>query len=246
MFGLRRILERLRPALPKSNYQWSFRWLSPPPARGDLVLEIGSRDAVDAVLLHRNFSCRVVAFEPVPDNIARCRATLAAEPVWRRRRIVLDTRCLTDRDGPVPFLAIDPERYDNSGAGSLLELDFSNRPDDDPDAGRGPVQHRIEVEAVRYDSTGLPAPHSVFMDVQGAEHLVLRGFGGLLSQVRNVVLEASLVPTYRGGCDFRELRGLLADHGLQYRASSRYGEALPPEVSGTSRWQGEFNAVFVR
>lgn len=245
MGTVRRLVDRLAGPPPKSNYSWSFPWLAPAPGRRDLVLEIGSRDAVDAVALQRRFRARVVAFEPVPENIARCRATLAAEPARRRRRIDLDTRCLTDADGPVTFHAIDPDLYDNPGAGSLLELDFSNRPDDDPDRGRAPVQRRITVEGVRYDRSGLPAPHSVFMDVQGAELTVLRGFGGLLDAVRNVVLEASSVPTYRGGCDFWQLEEHLASHGLRYRASSRHGASPPPRPS-TATWQGEFNAVFVR
>ncbi len=45
---------------------------------GDVVADIGSRDASYAVELHRRFGCRVVAVDPVPLHADLARATVAA------------------------------------------------------------------------------------------------------------------------------------------------------------------------
>lgn len=242
---LNRILTRLRTVVSKSNYLWSYPYLDPAPVPGDLIAEIGSRDAVDAVLLSRRFATKVVAFEPVPENIRKCEETLAAASWRHRRRVSLDPRCLTSVDGPVEFKAIETDSYDNPGAGSIYELDFSFRPQGDPDRDHTPIQKSLTVTGIRYDSTTLPAPHSVFMDVQGAELEALLGFGPLIESVRNIVLETSLRSTYRGGCDFWQLHEFLTAAGFRYRASSRHGDELPPRIR-PEVWDGEFNVVFTR
>jgi len=224
-----------------SNYSWSIPYLKDMKNCG-LILEVGSRDCLDVISLAKNFECQAIAFEPSPPNYNICQANISKAGVLN---IILDSRCLTDTSGPVQFGVVDATLYDNPGASSMFEIDFSNRPTSDPDKGRSSIQKFTQVEGVRFDETGYAPPHTVFMDTQGAELLVLKGFGTRLYEVQNIVLETSMVTTYVGGSTYGEIRDYLKVFGLNYVISDRYGKKEPKNsISGT--WQGEFNVVFGR
>lgn len=64
-----------------------------------------------------------------------------------------------------------------------------------------------EWESTHYD---------VIIDVQGAEYLVLQGFGEQnLSRVQSLKTEISKIPYYEGGVLFDELHSFLTTHGFQ-------------------------------
>jgi FkbM family methyltransferase len=226
---------------PGNNYSWSIPYLKDMKNCG-LLLEIGSRDCLDAISLAKKFECQVIAFEPSPPNYIVCQANLSKESALN---IILDSRCLTDASGPVQFGVIDENLYDNPGASSIFEIDFSNRQNSDPDKGRSSIQKFTQVEGVRFDETDYASPHTVFMDTQGAELLVLKGFGNRLNEVQNLVLETSMVTTYLGGSSFWEIRNYLKEFGLNYIISDHYGKQ-EPKSSMLENWQGEFNVVFGR
>jgi FkbM family methyltransferase len=227
------------------NYSWSLAHIVDRPGKNDLICEVGSRDALDAIYLQRRFGSNVVAFEPSPSNLIKCKENLAKLSGSRRRGIQLDDRCLNEQTGDIDFWEVDPALYDNPGASSLFKIDFENRSPSDPDFSIGPIQKRITVSSIRFDDTPYAAPHSIFMDVQGAELRVLKGFGRHIDCVTNLVLEACLRSSYQGGCSFWELEKYLKVHGLRYVYSSKYGRNLPP-VTIPEVYDGDFNVVFCR
>jgi hypothetical protein len=131
------------------------------------------------------------------------------------------------------------------GASSLFKIDFSVKDVHDPEYLHDEVQVEIPVTATRYDATNYPAPHSIFMDVQGAEKIVLEGFGKLLQEVENVVFESALVSNYQGGSSFWEVNEILVSNGLEYIYSTEYGREFPPKHF-EFKWQGEFNCLYSR
>lgn len=115
----------------------------------------------------------------------------------------------------------------------------------DPARNLGSIQRTISVKAVRFDETNYPTPHTVFVDVQGAELLALKGFGSKISKVTNVVLETSLVSTYNTGATFWEVYDLLHASGFRYVISNRFGTDFPP-VELPKIFDGEFDVLFSR
>lgn len=230
----------VRPVVP-SNYSWVLPYLRD-KGRLDFFIEVGSRDALDSIFLARFFRARGVAFECVPENVAVCFDNIR---ISGELGLSIDERRLAEFSGEVTFNAIDPAKHDNPGAGSLLELDFGTRDESDPDRNLGSIQKTISVKAVRFDETEYPTPHSVFMDVQGAELLVLKGFGGRISNITNIVLETSLVSTYKTGATFWEVYEFLSASGFKYVISNRFGTDLPP-VKSPEIFDGEFDVLFSR
>jgi FkbM family methyltransferase len=224
-----------------SNYSWVLPYLKN-KRKLDFFIEVGSRDALDAIFLSRFLQVQGVAFECVPKNVRDC---LNNVRISGESRLSIDERCLTDFSGEVTFNAIDSDKHDNPGAGSLFELDFSTRHEMDPDRNLGSIQRTISVKAVRFDETNYPTPHTVFMDVQGAELLVLKGFGSRISKVTNVVLETSLVSTYKTGATFWEIYDFLHASGFRYVISNRFGTDFPP-VELPEIFDGEFDVLFSR
>ena len=207
-----------------------------------LIVEVGSRDCLDAIAISRQFDCEVIAFEPSPPNYFVCSANISR---MGSSKVLLGERCLTDISGLVKFGVVASSLYNNPGASSIFEIDFNNRSIIDPDRGRSSIQKYVDVQGVRFDETKYATPQTIFMDVQGAELLVLKGFGTLLQDVQNIVLETSLITTYIGGSIYAEVRDYLKQFGLLYIRSDRYGKK-EPRHSGQTNWNGDFNVIFGR
>ena len=103
------------------------------PTADDLSLEIGSRDGLDSIDIVNFFGCRVIAFEPVPENVLICHQNLLSANSEIASLIAIDERCLSSKSGPVIFWAIDQNLYSNNGAGSMFHLNFDNRSPTDVD-----------------------------------------------------------------------------------------------------------------
>jgi FkbM family methyltransferase len=223
----------------QSNYAWSLPYLK---NKRDCtnIIEVGSRDALDLIYLGTRLRSTGIAFECVPENIQICEENIRKSA---KSGLSVDPRCLSDTSEKIDFFAVDPKKYDNPGAGSIFKLDFNTRAASDPDRMIGVIQETIRVDAIRFEETGYPAPHTVFMDVQGAELLVLQGFGGLLADVTNVVLETSLRSTYKNAANFWQIYDFLIDAGFKYVVSNKYGIKLPPKII-PDFFGGEFDCLF--
>ncbi len=132
-------------------------------------------------------------------------------------------------------MAFDLNKYDNMGASSIYEIDFtSNRPVYDPDYGRKDVQKTVEVDACRLDTfcnEQKELPDAIFMDVQEAELDVLKSMGDLLKKVKYIVFEASNKPTYKGGCCYKDIDLFLKDKGFKYRSDN-----MPESQKNNFNW----------
>jgi FkbM family methyltransferase len=178
------------------------------------IFELGSRDCQDSIRLHEYFNCPVVAFECNPDGIILCKSTLQKY----NYPISLVEKAVHEENKIVSFRPFNREKYDNIGASSLFEIDFTkNRSIHDPDYGKKGVQTIIETEAIRLDtyieSIGI-IPDLICMDIQEAELLALKGLGNYLKKVKYIALEASNVNTYTGGCSFSDVHAMLTTNNF--------------------------------
>jgi FkbM family methyltransferase len=230
-------------AVAADNYLWTTPILAAHGLRPQLVVEVGSLHGLDALYLQQTHGAELVVFEPDPINAARTR------PVIEGFGGTFHEMALSDSNGEVIFWSVDPALYDNRGASSLLKIDFDHRNTDDPDKGRSPIQRPVTVRSARYDSLGLPAPGLICIDVEGAEAMVLRGFGDLLHSVSAVVVETTFHPHTIGGADYTEVHELLTAAGLRYFYSPRYRENNPHikwRQRLTKRRQSAFDCLYLR
>ena len=161
--------------------------------------EIGSRDGRDGVaLLHAFPGCVVHAFEPNPDTYPSVEHAAAKS----YSRLIPHQIALCVTDGPVLFHKIDRRRTvttwadGNPGASSLFRA--SGAYDGIEKYVQTPIVVRGATAAGLIGSNEVPSPDFIWMDVQGAEGLVLAGFGSRLADVKAIYVELSLREMYEG------------------------------------------------
>jgi FkbM family methyltransferase len=201
-------------------------------AQIQVIWEIGSRDGVDGVELSRTFPmASVLCFEPNPDTFQQVVDATLRAPKGSMQAFRL---ALCNSDEPVTFFKIDATATKtawpdgNPGASSLYVA-----------SGDYPFEEYAQVpvlvqgrRASSLIAEGLPPPDFVWMDVQGAELEVLKGFGEYLSNVDLIHVELSLRVIYTGQALAPEVISFLANSGFRWHSVTRKGE-----------WQ--FDALFL-
>ena len=198
--------------------------------------DIGSRDLCQTLELGCWFpAAKTMTFEPNPEGWELC--------VQRHNESVnnggpgcngIYGYALTNEDGPVVFQPIDMSRSPskNVGASSLFKVskNFTRE---------RWVQKKIEVPGFRMDTIlswgfdedddwqkgdPLMPVDIVWMDVQGAELLVLEGFGKELEKVKAIHTEVAVKEVYEGACLKPELDQFMRENGFKQVASHRNHE----------------------
>jgi FkbM family methyltransferase len=232
--------------MSESNYAWGLSIISDHKIKINRVAEIGSRDALDAIFLAKFFHAKVDVFEPEPANIEVCKKNIFEN--HEATNIIFHDFALSNKNETVNFLSIDSEKYDNPGAGGFYEIDFTNRPKSDPDYKRDSIQKSVAVQARRFDSLAIPAPNLIAMDVQGAELIVLQGFGKKLKDVKVIIFETAFSRNYIGGSTYLEVHNYLIKNNFSYMASDRYKQKKP-HLNYIRRllnqYQPDFNCLYV-
>jgi len=187
------MIERFLSSLPS--------WMSTEP----VILDIGSYTGDQAVeFAERLPLARVFAFEAHPSSAANVRQRVA-----HAGSIEVIEGAICEVDGDVAFQAVD---QGNQGASSLFRASGHN--------DVSPIrQIPISVRGMRLDtwaqSAGIDRFDLVWMDLQGAELLALRGMGGMINTVNAIQLEVTYRELYHGQPMWPEVRWFLENHGLQ-------------------------------
>lgn len=162
------------------------------------IADIGARDAAQSVELAYLFpDAWVNSFEPSPANVSYCKQNLAKTDL---PNIVFIECALSDVDETVSFFEVV---NGNFGASSLFEVNQNHK------RARKWKQDQVFVEARRYDSLDIPTPDLIWMDVQGAELNVLKGFGKKINDVKAICTEVQHQDQYQGGTSADELHSFL-------------------------------------
>jgi len=191
-----------------SNYDWSFKFIP----EVSISIEIGSRDLLDANTIQKQYNCKIYSFECNPECLIECKKNLNNE------NITLVEKAVSQIDGFITFYPFDLNKYDNMGASSMFEIDFSNRSIYDGDYGKSNVQKVTQVPSIRLDTffkENNIVPDAIFMDVQEAELEVLKSASSLLKNVKFIVTEVATNPTYKGGCDIVDIHTFLEKEGFE-------------------------------
>ena len=151
------------------------------------VLELGSRDALDAILMADHFDAHVYAWECNPPAVEICRQNIGDNPDVT----LVDLACWSSEK----TLTFRPVINGNIGASSAFEANH-DYPYEVPYA-----QKEIEVQAVRVDewwkeNVGETKIDLLAMDLQGAEMEALKGMGDLIRDVKYVITEGQYKRLY--------------------------------------------------
>jgi FkbM family methyltransferase len=195
--------------------------------RCSLVMDIGSRDGVQSlafrdVLPH----AKVIAVEANPYNFA----DMKANAILAASNITLQPFAMTDKDGKTLFHVSDADY-------ASPESDNNNRGTSSVLIRRGlPTKASVEVETVRVD-TFLNRSYSgednigLWIDVEGAEYLVLDGIKAVRDKIKVVHVETARVLMREGQRCLDEVKRLMADYGFlmlgsNLRPSSIWGDVV--------------------
>lgn len=169
------------------------------------IFDIGSRDCKQSIEFYKTFpKAKIYAFECNPNTLDLCEKNI----IPYKDRITLIKGAVCDYDGSITFYPINQEKtktsWDdgNPGASSLFK---SN--------GKYPhetyVQDEITTNCHRLDTImnkcNIPNVDIIWMDLQGAELLALKGLGDKLSSVKYIHTEVSYREMYSGQVMYTEL-----------------------------------------
>jgi FkbM family methyltransferase len=183
----------------------------------NVVFDIGSRDALQSVEFAMWFpSAKVYAFEANPNAIDLCTKTLDHYKDNSVNIEIIPYAC-HNHNGNVSFY---PVYNGNVGASSLLETSNHSR-------SRTWKQKKITVKCVRVDEwckkNNIDKIDILWMDVQGAEKMVLEGIGDMLSDVKIIQTEIGLQELYKGQMMKKYLDEYLEKYGFEMLHGTNVG-----------------------
>ena len=185
------------------------------------VFEVGARDCVESALFAQTYrGATVYAFECNPATLPSCRAVVAVNP-----RVRLTEKAVSDRAGVIAFYPTDPERSVTgvphlvAGASSMF-VATGNYPEEKY------VQNKIEVEAITLadfmQNNAIGTIDILWMDVQGAELLVLAGAGERIRDLACVHMEVEFFEIYQGQALFGGVHRKMTAAGFVLAGFSSY------------------------
>ena len=231
------------------NYQWTFDIIQSHLGDGaiNLIAEVGSRDSYDALQMSEHFQANCMVFEADPGNAITCKENIAKAKATTK--IELFELALSNKSGNISFFSVDPAVYQNVGSSSLFQINFKNRPSDDPDSNREPVQKEVVVKASRFDELQLPTPDLLAIDTEGAELLVLEGFGKSISDVKVVIFESSFWKNFEGNSStFPQIDKYLSSNNFRFISSTISGSNKPKngwKFRLFPRYQPSFDSIYI-
>lgn len=192
------------------------------------IVDIGSRDLIQSVEFHRAYpKAKLYAIEANPKSYKKCSKI-------KPNSVELFNFAVLDYDGETTFYEIDQE--DNTGGSSIFE------PTDKLVAND--LCHNVEkivVPCKRIDTWAkenrIDTIDLAWVDVQGAELPVFKGFGSLLKNVKAIATEAATGTIYYANrkyepTNYTNLRKFLEDNNFK-------------EILYQQPWPYEADLVFI-
>jgi len=174
----------------------------------DTVIDIGANTGQYATLLRDcGYTGQIQSYEPLPSAFAQLRSRAASDPLWTPINRAVGEKAET----------IKMHVAANSVSSSILSVAELHR-QAAPDSGS---VAEIMVQSATLDAILAPlAGNSVMVkaDTQGFELPILKRAGNLLSSVRLIEIEMSLVELYQGQALFREVDGFLLARRFELRS----------------------------
>ena len=170
------------------------------------VFDVGAnKGQFGKALIGSGFDKKIVSFEPLLSEHEILHDSTRGAANW----IAYDRMALGAKNGEATInVAI------NGASSSVLDVAQTSL-DAAPESGFAGQEH---IKIARFDSLKLDqfsGPWAMKIDTQGLELEVLKGAGELLTQIKVILMEMSLVELYEGGAKFAELYGWMESQGYR-------------------------------
>ncbi len=177
-----------------------------------IIFDIGSRDCEQSIEFYKMFpNAQIYAFECNPNTLELCKKNIENY----KDRITLIEGAVCDYDGSIKFYPINQQKTitswkdGNPGASSIFK---SN--------GTYTIEKYIQDEIVtnchRLDSVmekyNIPRVDIIWMDLQGAELLALKGLGRYMNDLKFLHTEVSYKEMYSGQVMYKELNDFVLSY----------------------------------
>jgi FkbM family methyltransferase len=174
-----------------------------------IIFDIGSRDCIQSIEFYNAFpNSKIYAFECNPNTLDICKINIAPYS----DRITLIEGAVCDYDGNIKFYPINQQKTittwkdGNPGASSIFKSNGQY-------TYETYVQDEIITQCHRLDSImnkyGISNVDIIWMNLQGAELLALKGLGNHLQNVKYIYTEVSYKEMYSGQVMFNELNNFI-------------------------------------
>lgn len=174
----------------------------------DLVFDVGANCGQFASSLRANdYRGKIVSFEPLGAAHNVLQKASQSDDKW----IVAPRTALGNSTGS---LVINVSQNSvSSSAKAMLASHVNAAPDSRYVSTETVPLTRLDDAGKRYLS-GSKSPY-LKIDTQGYEFEILQGAEGMLSQIKGIQLELSLVPLYEGQVLFQDMLKIMAESGFQ-------------------------------
>jgi FkbM family methyltransferase len=187
-----------------------------------VIFDIGSRDCMQSIEFYNAYpNAKIYAFECNPNTIHICKSNIKNY----RDRITLIEGAVADYDGNITFYPINKEKTittwkdGNQGASSLFVANGTY-------PAEKYVQDEVVVNCHRLDTVmakyNIPMVDIIWMDLQGAELLALKGLGTHLNDVQYIHVEVSHRAIYTGQVVFNELHPFILQNQFELKNKLSY------------------------
>lgn len=180
-----------------------------------IIFDVGSRDCQQSIEFYKTFpNAKIYAFECNPNTLGICEQNI----VPYQDRITLIKGAVCDYDGDITFYPIDQEKTmttwkdGNPGASSLYKSNGKYTVEKYVQNEITTNCHRLDTIMNEYE---IPCVDIIWMDLQGAELLALRGLGNKLSSVEYIHTEVSHKEMYTGQVMYKELNDFVISNHFQ-------------------------------
>jgi FkbM family methyltransferase len=193
----------------------NFAQYIPDKSYNYIIFDIGSRDCEQSIEFYKMFpNAKIYAFECNPNTLKLCKNNIQNYT----DRITLIEGAVCDYDGSITFYPINQEKTltswkdGNPGASSLFKSNGKYNIEKY-------VQDEITTNCHRLDSVmekyNIPRVDIIWMDLQGAELLALKGLGKHLANLKYMHTEVSYQEMYTGQVMYKELNDFILSNGFE-------------------------------
>lgn len=177
-------------------------------ASGGTVLDVGAYSGLFSIVAAK-LGCEVIAIEPMPKHVARCRENFALNSV----SVDLRHAAASDRDGETE-IKFNPKVPGLTSGASLIR----------PSGGRNlPSEvHRHRVQGIRIDTLALMECAAIKIDVERAEPMALAGAQETLRRCR-----PALVVEVLGEAEERAVRAAVPNYRVERELDGRNWLMVP-------------------
>lgn len=177
------------------------------------VFEMGANDCNDTIGFSKLLpDAKIYAFECNPAVLSKDR-----EKIKSLKNAVLVEKAVSDREGVLEFF---PTTNGNTGASSLF------KESDSYDVEKyNQIKTIVESTTIENfaDKESIDGVDILWMDMQGAELVTLKGAGKFLNKIKIIHTEAEFIEIYRGQPLFGEVRKYLENNNFILYGFTHFG-----------------------